>query len=130
MFLRLKIINSDATLNTFFEVGTAQIVPGSDAIIRMQLIQPQKNDLRYIPKASATFEIDLLKSDGTTLTKSLTQPFSASPEDRSILELVLDETETANLITQNLNVKVTEGSDISFAVVQTGMQIVPLNTQC
>ena len=127
MLLELKVLNSDAILNNFHDIGTARIVRNADSKIILRLIQPDKDFIRYIPASGATFEISLLKSDGTSLVKVPTQPFA---DDRSVLQLDLTEVETATLISQNLNAKITEGSDISFAILQSGLQIINLNTEC
>lgn len=127
MVFSLQMLNSDATLNDFRDIGTHQIVRGADTTIIMRILQPNKDEIRYIPDAGATFSIDLLKSDDTTLTKVPTQPFA---DDRSILQLTLTETETLDLISQNLNLQITEGSDISYAILQAGLQMITLNSDC
>jgi len=126
MILTLKVINSDATLNNFFDIGSVQIVKGSDATILLQLNQTDRK-LRYIPNAGAVITIDLLKSDNTVLTKTATQPFA---DDRSVIQFVLTDTETLNLISQNLKVKVNEGGDIIFALLQSAFQMVSPTQTC
>ena len=130
MVLGLNVLNSDSTINSYRLLGSAQIIRGADATIRLQLTQPEKENIRYMPASGATFEITLLNSDGTTLVKTPTQPFSGTPSDSSILELTLTAAETATLISQNLNVKVTEGAVVSYAVLQAGFQVVTLNSDC
>lgn len=127
MLLGLKVLNSDATLNNFVESNSVQIVRNADAKIVMRLVQPQHNNLRYVPASGATFSITFQKSDGTTLVKTPTQPFA---DDRSILQVLLTEVETALIISQSLNVQVDEGSDKSFAILQLSLQVVTLNSDC
>ena len=102
------------------------MVRGSSAKIIIQLIQPSKN-LRYIPDSGATITLALLKSDGTTLTKTATNPFA---DDRSIIEIDLLSSETSTIISQNLNLTITEGSDVTYAIVQNGLQMVSLTQGC
>lgn len=127
MYLALEIINSDSILNNFRRVGTAKVVRGSDAVVRFRVIQPDKDNIRYVVASGATLAITLNKSDGTTITPTLSHPFA---DDRSILEFSLAAADTATLISQNLNVEITEGGSLSIAVLQTGLQMINLNTDC
>ena len=81
MLLTGKILNEDATLNNFVLSSSARMARGSSAKIIIQLIQPAKN-LRYIPDSGATITLALLKSDGTTLVKTATNPFA---DDRPLV---------------------------------------------
>jgi hypothetical protein len=123
MSLSLNVLNSDCSLNAFLVASSASIVGGETAEIVLQLWQPSKK-MRYMPASGATFSMDLLKSDGTVLTKIPTLKFPS--DDRSVLLLSLSAAETAVLISQNLILKVTEGSNISMAILQMGLQKVSL----
>lgn len=127
VILSLKVLNSDATVNNFVESSSLQIVRGADATIKLRLVQPERSNLRYIPASGATFSISFLKSDGTSLVKVPTQPIA---DDKSILQVVLTDTETQTLISQGLNVEINEGSDKNFAVLQQGLQMQTLNSDC
>lgn len=120
MILTLKVLNEDASLNNWQDIGSAQIVRGSDAKLILQLFQADRK-IRYIPDVAATITMDLLKSDGTTLSKTATFPFA---DDRSIIQFILSDTETAELIGQNLIVEVQEGSNTSIAMLQMGLQMI------
>lgn len=120
MLLTLNVLNEDATLNNWQIIGNAQIARGSDAKIILQLIQAERK-IRYIPDVAAVITADFLNSDGTTLSKTATFPFA---DDRSIIQFVLSDAETANLIGQNLVVEVQEGSNTSIAVLQMGLQMI------
>lgn len=123
MSLSLNILNNDCTINAFQLASNATIVGGETALIVVQLFQPLKK-IRYIPAAGATFSIDLLKSDGTILNKVPTLRFAA--DDRSVLEFSLSASETLDVIGQNLILKVTEGPNISLAILQMGLQKISL----
>lgn len=116
----LKVLNNDATLNNFEDIGSASIYKGATAEIVMQLFQADRK-IRYIPDAGAVITLDLKKSDDTVLTKTATFPFD--PADRSIIKITLTALETADLITQKLVAKIVEGSDTSFAAAPMGLQM-------
>lgn len=116
----LKILNTDATLNNFQDIGSASLYKGASAEIVMQLFQADRK-IRYMPAAGAVVTLDLKKSDGTIITKTAT--FLFSPDDRSIIKITLTALETATLISQNLIAKIVEGASTSFAVAQAGLQM-------
>lgn len=126
MILELASINSDATLNSFIFIGNHRFVPGDDIELLMIIVQPDKK-IRYIPEAGSTIEVDLLKSDDTTLTKAATFPFA---DDRSIIKFTISAAESADLISQNLVVSITETAGLSRALLQSGLQLVNVTGEC
>ena len=126
MLLSLKVLNEDATLNNFKDIGSYQTIKGSDAKIILELIQPDRN-LRYMPAVGAVITCDFKQSDNTVLTKTATFPFAA---DRSIIQFDLSDTETALLVSQNLVVKVQEGSVTTYAILQGGFSMASLTQSC
>jgi hypothetical protein len=118
MVLALQMLNEDATLNNFMKIGSAQFIPGTPVKLVMRLMQTAR-DLRYVPDAAATFAMTLQNSDGTTLAKV---PTFLDSGDRSLITVSLTGPETALLISQNLQVNVTEPSGVSAAQVQQGLQ--------
>lgn len=124
--LTLRVLNSDASLNAFTYSSSASFMKGEDVTLLLMLWQPDKA-IRYIPDSGAVITCDFMKSDGTVLTKTATQPFA---DDRSIIQFALSAVETATLISQNLVVKVVEGSETQFAVLQFGFQLVTLTQGC
>lgn len=118
MILKLQMLNEDATLNNFQDIGSAQFVPGHALTLVMRLMQTQR-DLRYVPDAAATMEITFQLSDGSELTKSLS---FLDAGDRSLLEVELTDVETELLIGQNLVVEVTEPSGVSVAALPMALQ--------
>lgn len=123
MVLELKVLNSDAILNNFVEVGSVQFVQGTPLKLVMRMHQPQK-DLRYVAEAGATLSIDFKLSDGTTLTKAGVFPFA---DDRSIVQFDLTGVETQTLISQNLLMTLTETAGDIAAVLQQGIQSVDID---
>ena len=126
MILTLKVLNSDATLNSFEDIGNYEFVKGSTAVLKLQLFQPDKQ-IRYVPASGAVITVDFKKSDGTTLTKTATVPFA---DDRSIAQISLTALETADLISQNLVAKIDEAGVITYAILQGGFQLVSLTQNC
>lgn len=120
MILTLKVLNDDATLNNWQEIGIAQVVRGSDAKINLQIFQADRK-IRYVPSVSAVITADFLNSDGTTLSKTATFPFA---DDRSIIQLSFTDAETVSLIGQNIVVEIQEGSNTSIAILQMGLQMI------
>lgn len=118
MVLDLKIINKDAQLNNFFEVGSARFVPGFPVKINMRLFNSELK-LRHVPSAAATFAITLKNSDGTTISKV---PTALDAGDRSLLTMDLTGTETSLLIGQKFELVITDGSDTCIAVAPMGLQ--------
>jgi hypothetical protein len=126
MLLTFKVLNHDATLNNWGEIGSAKIVRGSAAKIVLQIFQPEKK-IRYIPASGATLTVAFLNSDGTTLNKSAT---FAIADDRSIVEINLTASETATLISQNLIGTLTEGGVVTIILLQQGLQMLSTMDNC
>lgn len=118
MILKIQMLNEDATLNNFQDIGSAQFAPGVALKLVMRLQQTQR-DLRYVPDAAATFSMDFLLSDNTTLTKV---PTFLDAGDRSLLVVELTDVETELLIGQNLVVEVTEPGGVSVASLPQALQ--------
>lgn len=124
MILKLQMLNEDATLNNFQDIGSAQFVPETPLKLVMRLLQTQR-DLRYVPDVAATFSMDFQLSDGTILTKV---PTFLDASDRSLLTVSLTALETELLIGQNLVVTVTEPSGNSVAALPSALQNAHLQT--
>ena len=90
------ILNSDAQLNYFVEIKTKQFIPGEQFKLVIRLVNDELGSLRYIPPSTATFSVNLNKTDGTILTKTNADitPFT---DDRSILSILIQESESEEL---------------------------------
>lgn len=124
--LTLEVLSKNPQLNSFLVGKQFTFAAGETAKVIMRLMQPDKN-IRYIPDAAATITIDLKKSDGTLLTKTCAFTFA---DDRSIIEFDLSAVETADVIGQNLIVKVQEGSNVQLAMLQYGLSKVIADGSC
>lgn len=97
MVLGANVLNSDATLNWFFQISSLDFVPGSAAKLVIQLIDLQK-DLRYVANSAATLTFTLNETDGSTVTKTGTILDSG---DRSLWYVNLASSDTQNLLSGN-----------------------------
>lgn len=120
------MINADASLNSFEDIGNAKFIAGTPANIRMRLIQTERN-LRYVPSAAATMSMTLVKSDNTTITVT---PTFLDGGDRSLISLDLSAVDTTDLISQNLVLTITDGTLICTALLKQGIQSASLNGAC
>ena len=124
--LSLDIVSKNPTLNSFTLSKNLSFASGEDVKVTMRLFQSDMG-IRYIPEAGATITIDLKKSDNTTLTKTCSFTFA---DDRSIIEFSLTAAESATIISQNLVVKLVEGSTTQFAILQYGLTRVVADGSC
>lgn len=91
-----KILNSDAQLNNFIEIGSKQFIPGSQVKLVFRLTNTELDDLRYIPGSASTIKLTFNKLDGSTLEKT-NADITKFTDDRSIMSVVLEESETEEL---------------------------------
>ncbi len=124
--LSLDIVSKNPTLNSFTLSKNLSFASGEDVKVTMRLFQADMG-IRYIPDAGATITIDLKRSDNTTLTKTCAFTFA---DDRSIIEFSLTAAESATIISQNLVVKLVEGSTTQFAILQYGLTRVVADGSC
>lgn len=123
MYLSLQVLNSDAILNSFIDIGVQRFTSGDDVVFVFKLWQPDKN-IRYVPAVGAVITCDFKKSDNTTVAKTATLPFA---DDRSIIKFTLTGAETAELISQNIKVQIDEAGVISSAFKQSAIQKVTVD---
>jgi hypothetical protein len=124
--LTLDVVSSNPQLNSHSLGKVFSFASGQTAKVILRLWQADKK-IRYIPDPAAVITVDLKRSDNTILTKTCAFTFA---DDRSIVEFELSELETAQVIGQNLVVKIVEGLDTKFAVLQFGLQKVILDGSC
>ena len=118
--LVLRVLNSDAEVNNFQYIGSSEFYSGEDFKVVLQIINANSNLRRMMP-STASFSIDLLNSDGSTLTKTPTLSFTGDPGDQSIVEFSVTAAESVNLISQDLKLTITEGSETKIAFLRQGL---------
>jgi len=111
------LLNSEASLNNFIQIGSVSYSPGEAVKVAFRLINDQL-DIRLIPGATATVSVDIANADGTTTTKSATV---ISADDRSMWSIDLDTTDTQNISGSNMEITLTDGADIKKAIVFNGL---------
>lgn len=112
--LDIKLLNSDAQLNNFKEIGSVAYVPGEDVTLVLRLILSQLK-IRYIPASGATVAVTFQTKTGVDLVKAATE---LDAGDRSMWTVSLSQAETLDIIGQNFTVGVTEG-----AVLKKGLAL-------
>ena len=125
MVFDLQVINSDATLNAFFDIGSARFIVGSPLDLVLRILQPNRDGLRFIIPSAYTAELSLVKSDPTAapLVVVSTFPFS---DDRSIIKFSMTAAEMADIIGQNLIVNIKDGGGdvVHTGFLKNGLQTV------
>jgi hypothetical protein len=124
--LTLDIISPNPQLNSYVVSKVANFAAGETVKVIMRLWQPDLK-IRYIPSNAAVITVDLKKSDNTTLTKTCSFTFV---DDRSIIEFNLTASESEQVISQNLVVKIVDGSDTKIALLQYGLRRVKASGAC
>jgi len=115
-----KILNSDAILNNFKEIGSLDFVPGAEVTLVIRL-QDTQLELRHIPPATAIVKAIFNNTDGTTLEKIM----APLTDDRSIRSVILQEAETDLLLGGNFTLEIDvlgDGSKIEKGIVINGIR--------
>lgn len=115
--MQARLLNSDAELNNFKEISALNYVPGENPTIVFRLFDEQLG-IRFIPTAVATMTVDMINSDGTTLTKT---PTVLDADDRSIWTFNLTDTETQALAGSNIQVNLDDNGDLKKAVIANAL---------
>lgn len=127
--LGARLISPDGTLNSFESLSALPFVPGETLTIRLQLTQPLKGSLRYMPAAGATLEARFIVNDTPEeLDLALSEAFD--PDDRSIWEVTLTPAQTEILVGSNIELTLTEGAVISKAKIGNILQRTNLSGDC
>jgi hypothetical protein len=104
-----KLLNSQASLNDFFEVGAIEFIPGENVTIAFQIHLVEK-EIRYIPPVAATITLSFVNSDGDSFDKTATV---IDADDRSMWKVVLSQVETETLAGQNVEGSLDVNGDAS-----------------
>lgn len=124
------------SLNSFKEANFIEINQGETIDFYFQLIDKDKDGLRYIPAAGATVYVEIPRfpdNFGTITNDRLTVDYSvrrnaveAFPsDDRSLWKLVLIADDTQNMMSSDIRVTLTEGSKISKTLFIQGIKVIP-----
>ena len=115
------ILNSDATLNNFQEIGQLTIFRGEEIKVVVR-IKNRQLDLRYIPASGAVVTFTFNTTAGT-----LDKIATLEADDRSMASFTLSETETADLLSGDIKFSVVEGTVTKKGLIVDGIGMV---TEC
>ena len=120
MVFDLLALNSDASLNTHIQIGSIRFNPGDPFSMIFKFFQSDK-EIRYVADGAATVTLELLKSDNSSFVLTGSFPFSG---DRSIVQFNVSAVQSADLIGQDLMVKLDESGTKHVAILKNGLQAV------
>lgn len=131
MRLGVKLLNSDAQLNNFYELTVLYINKGDTTSLVFQLLDLEKK-IRYVPAAGATVQVKISRfpeyfpSDtGQRVTTDFTISTNAAnpfPLDTSIWAIPLSALQTAHITSSAVQFILTEGAVVRNAVVPMMIQ--------
>lgn len=96
--LKIKLINSEASLNDYFHIESIEFVPGEDVTVAFQLFDAQRN-IRYVPPSAAELTVTLINTTGDEFNKTAAIIDAA---DRSMWKFSLTQVESETLAGQNI----------------------------
>jgi hypothetical protein len=102
------ILNSNASLNDFRDLGSIEIIKGEQIDLVIRTIDRQ-TDIRYIPPATAIIKVIFNTSEG-----DLEKIMTAFTDDRSISKVTLEEVDTESILSGDLRVIIDEAGDGSI----------------
>lgn len=133
MRLGVQMLDSFAQLNSFQKKETVELAQGETVDLYFQLIDKDQSGLRYVPAAGATVFVEIPRFSEvfpTMLNQRSTMDFSvrrfasqAFSLDSSIWKLSLAATDTANMMSSNIRVTVTEGSVVKIALLPQALKV-------
>ncbi|HUM42179.1 MAG TPA: hypothetical protein PKI14_04445 [Fervidobacterium sp.] len=128
MRLGIVMLNESSTVNDLKLISQSKVVPGSTKTIMFQLIDldsTNKCPSRYIPNAGATITAKISSQNSTnTLNKF---PVAAFAGDGSVFKFNLSTTETAQIGSVNLQITLTEGTDVKICYADSVIITSPNN---
>ena len=133
MRLGIQLLNIGATLNDFDKKSFVEFAQGETVDLIFQLVNLDKAGLRYIPASGCTVFVEIPRFPeyfGTISNQRTTSDFSvrrnavqAFPDDRSIWKLSLTANDTANMMSSNMRVTVTEGAKVSIGLLSQALKV-------
>lgn len=117
-----QILNSDAQLNNFVVIGSKSFIPGSQFRLYIRILNDDLG-LRYIPAATATRTITFQNQDGTTFQK-LNADITVLTDDRSIMYVDIEESESETLMSGNFSFEIDvagDGNNIMKGIVKNAL---------
>jgi hypothetical protein len=139
MRIGAQLLNTGATENNFQIKSFVTIYQGETLDLLAQFVDEDQNGLRYVPDAGATVLFEIARYPdvfGTISNIRETVDYSirraaveAFPGDRSVWKIPLTSTDTAHIMSSNLRITLTEGTDVSIALIQQAIKVIPSEGQ-
>jgi hypothetical protein len=131
MKLGIQLLNSDATLNSFRVIQNQKINQGESLNLVFQLVDKESGN-RFVPTTSASALVEIPRFPDVMATGSnqrqqvdfsvRRQAAMAFPsDDRSIWTIPLSSLDTANMMSSNLRVTVTDGNSTYIALLSMAL---------
>lgn len=127
MTLSGKMLNTNATLNSFKVVGSIDFIPGSNLKLNIMIFNPEES-IRYIPPSTVipTFTFPGIDADVVKIATFLA-------DDRSIMTVNLTQAETEQLTGGNFTFVLDElgdGTQLSEGYVSLGLRRITNGEPC
>ena len=116
MRLGIKMLNSSSTLNDLKFINQVSINQGDTATVMFQLIDLDTNQ-RYIPSASSSVMAKIASSNSANVLNKIASVQFA--DDKSVVKFSLSSDETKLLGSVNLQITLTEGSEVKSFVASS-----------
>lgn len=127
--IKVKLLNSDASLNDYKYLGSVSFIPGENLTVAIQIFDAHR-DIRYIPPADATLTMSFIDKNGDEILKDAEV---IDADDRSMWKVDLSQAETELLAGQNIIVVLDvegDGTIIFKALVANGIIRTNLSGDC
>ena len=118
--LKADILNSDLTINNYQVINTLEYIPGSAFTLYIQLVQPHRENLRYMTETGAELTLHLPNKDGTELEVEM----EALEGDSSIWSCDLTAEQTADLASGNATFELTEGAKVTLGWIENALALI------
>jgi hypothetical protein len=122
MRLGIKMLNSSSTLNDLKFVNQISINQGDTATVMFQLVDLDTNN-RYIPAAGSGVTAKIASSNSANILNKVAA--TAFADDKSIVKFSLTVDETKLLGSVNLQITLTEGSEVKSFVASSVIILSP-----
>jgi hypothetical protein len=129
MTLTGKLLNSDATLNFFKEVGSVDFIPGANLSLVIQIFNPEAG-IRYVLPSTAVVTFEFQQNSEESLEKTATY---LDARDRSLVVVALTQAESENLTGGNLTFTVDllgDATQIAKGYIQNALRRITAGESC
>ncbi len=118
MNLTAKILNSDATLNSWTDIGSLTFQPGETKTLQMRLFD-QDEGIRFTPPAAAVMTVTFNTTTGT-----LVKTATLNADDRALATVALTAADTEKMLSGNFTFSIDllgDSSQIAKGLVRSGL---------